>query len=73
MLMNNIGRILLALVAAVIVISPLAAEERGQQRYIVILKNGLVLRRTLPASAGRSSRGRTIKSSSPFLQEHSLR
>jgi hypothetical protein len=38
MLMNNIGRILLAIAAAAIIVSPLAAEERGQQRYIVILK-----------------------------------
>jgi hypothetical protein len=34
MLMNNIGRILLAIAAAAIMVAPLAAEERGQQRYI---------------------------------------
>ena len=36
--MNNIGRILLTIVAAAIIVAPLAAEGRGQQRYIVILK-----------------------------------
>lgn len=36
--MKNIARILLALAAAAIFVSPLAAEERGQQRYIVVIR-----------------------------------
>jgi hypothetical protein len=32
------ARILLAVAAAAIIASPLAAEERGQQRYIVVIR-----------------------------------
>jgi RHS repeat-associated protein len=38
MLMTNIARILLAFAAAAIIVCPLGAEERGQQRYIVVIR-----------------------------------
>src|SRR4051794_26056393 len=38
MLMKTIARILLTVAVAAIVVCPLAAEERGQQRYIVVLR-----------------------------------